>query len=154
MITQTYVVFKVSNQKYCVDILKIKEITMNKDTLIMPNTPDFVEGVTNLRGEVISVINLAKRLGIMYSVKRDEQKIIIINMNDIYIGFLVDEVIGIHHTSEEEYSKTPNLVSNDSEFVQGIIKSSQDMIISLDLEKVLSQNELFALEQMKKEQVI
>ena len=154
MTNQTCIVFKISSQKYCVDILKIKEISTNQNTIILPNTPSFIEGVINLRGDVLCIINLAKKLGMSSLVDKKEQKIVVINIEELFLGFLVDDVLGIIHITEDDFNKTPEMVSNDSDFVEGIIKSDEDMIILLDLKKVLTQTEINTLEQLNKEQVI
>lgn len=154
MDNKTLVVFKVNEQKYCVDILKVKEICMYQDTIFLPNTPSFVEGIINLRGDVLCIINLAEKLGLKSKNQLSEQKIIVVNINNLLIGFLVDEVTGILHSNGEDFSEKPNVVSYDSDFINGIIKTKGSMIIYIDLEKVLNSNEILALENIDTKQAL
>ena len=66
---QTLVVFKIGHQQYCVNILKVKEIYKTQETVVLPNKPSFVEGVINLRGDVLCIINLAKKLNRFYTCR-------------------------------------------------------------------------------------
>ncbi|EHL16533.1 MAG: chemotaxis protein CheW [Peptoanaerobacter stomatis] len=150
----TYVVFKINGQKYCVNILTIKEICSNKETTFLPNTPSFIEGIINLRGEVLSIINLSKKLGIVSSTPFQEQKILVVIIDELLLGFLVDEVIGIIHTPSENIDNKPKMLENEENFISGIIKSGDEMIISIDLEHILNKEELSSVEQLNKEQAI
>lgn len=150
----TYVVFKINGQKYCVNILTIKEICSNKETTFLPNTPSFIEGIINLRGEVLSIINLSKKLGIVSSTSFQEQKILVVIIDELLLGFLVDEVIGIIHTPSENIDNKPKMLENEENFISGIIKSGDEMIISIDLEHILNKEELSSVEQLNKEQAI
>ncbi len=150
----TYVVFKINGQKYCVNILTIKEICSNKETTFLPNTPSFIEGIINLRGEVLNIINLSKKLGIVSSTPFQEQKILVVIIDELLLGFLVDEVIGIIHTPSENIDNKPKMLENEENFISGIIKSGDEMIISIDLEHILNKEELSSVEQINKEQAI
>jgi len=150
----TYVVFKINGQKYCINILTIKEICSNKETTFLPNTPSFIEGIINLRGEVLSIINLSKKLGIVSSTPFQEQKILVVIIDELLLGFLVDEVIGIIHTPSENIDNKPKMLENEENFISGIIKSGDEMIISIDLEHILNKEELSSVEQLNKEQAI
>ena len=150
----TYVVFKINGQKYCVNILTIKEICSNKETTFLPNTPSFIEGIINLRGEVLSIINLSKKLGIVSSTPFQEQKILVVIIDELLLGFLVDEVIGIIHTPSEDVNDKPKMLENEVNFINSIIKSEDEMIISIDLKHILNKEELSSVEQLNKEQAI
>jgi len=150
----TYVVFKINGQKYCINILTIKEICSNKETTFLPNTPSFIEGIINLRGEVLSIINLSKKLGIVSSTPFQEQKILVVIIDELLLGFLVDEVIGIIHTPSENIDNKPKMLENEENFISGIIKSGDEMIISIDLEHILNKEELSSVEQLNEEQAI
>ena len=150
----TYVVFKINGQKYCINILTIKEICSNKETTFLPNTPSFIEGIINLRGEVLSIINLSKKLGIVSSTPFQEQKILVVIIDELLLGFLVDEVIGIIHTPSEDVNDKPKMLENEVNFINSIIKSEDEMIISIDLKHILNKEELSSVEQLNKEQAI
>ena len=150
----TYVVFKINEQKYCVNILTIKEICSNKEATFLPNTPSFIEGIINLRGEVLTIINLSKKLGILSTIPFQEQKILVVLIDELLIGFLVDEVIGIIHTPSEDVNDKPKMLENEVNFINSIIKSEDEMIISIDLKHILNKEELSSVEQLNKEQAI
>lgn len=148
---QTLVVFKIGHQQYCVNILKVKEIYKTQETVVLPNKPSFVEGVINLRGDVLCIINLAKKLNTMSLVDMKNQKVIIVEIDSIPVGFLVDEVVGIKHIDDATIDSTPKVVANEGDFVDSIVKTEDSMIISIDLERVLNINELKALDNFNKE---
>lgn len=153
MSEKTCVVFLIATQKYCVDILKVNEICMNKESIVLPNVPNFVEGVINLRGSVLCIMNLAKKLNTKSFVDKKSQKIIVTKIKGMSVGFLVDEVDGILHTNDDYIEDAPKIISEESDFVQGIIKNGDDMVIELDFDRVLSQKEISEIEEISDKQV-
>ena len=120
---RTLVVFKVAGQSYCTDILKIKEVCMKQDIVAVPNAPSFVDGISNLRGEVICIVNLADKLGVKSNSDSKNQKNIIVSINDFAIGFLVDDISGIIHVCSDDIEVTPNILSKSNVFAQRDRKS-------------------------------
>ncbi|EJP21797.1 CheW-like protein [Peptostreptococcaceae bacterium AS15] len=148
---RTLVVFKVAGQSYCTDILKIKEVCMKQDIVAMPNSPSFVEGISNLRGEVICIVNMADKLGVVSKSNNKNQKIIIISINNFSIGFSVDDISGIIHVSSEDIELTPDILSKSNVFSDGVVKTQDKIMILLDFNRILNDEEIEELENLNKD---
>lgn len=148
---RTLVVFKVAGQSYCTDILKIKEVCIKQDIVAMPNSPSFVEGISNLRGEVICIVSVADKLGVVSSSDIKNQKIIIISINNFSIGFSVDDISGIIHVSNEDIELTPNIISKSNVFSDGVVKTQDNIMILLDFNRILNDEEIEEIENLNKD---
>lgn len=148
---RTLVVFKVAGQSYCTDILKIKEVCMKQDIVAMPNSPSFVEGISNLRGEVICIVNMADKLGVVSKSDNKNQKIIIISINNFSIGFSVDDISGIIHVSNEDIELTPDILSKTNVFSDGVVKTQDKIMILLDFNRILNEKEIEEIENLNKD---
>ena len=116
--------------------------------LKVPNTPPFIEGLLNLRGQVLTIFNLRKRLGMEDQAFDENSKIIIVWYNDIQIGFTVDKVSEIIKVEEANVEATPPSITGiDKRFLSGVIKSGEHLLLTLDLTKVLSTDEEADLKQ-------
>lgn len=134
--------FKVGEEEFGVDILKVQEI--NKMTLItrVPNAPDFVEGVINLRGRVIPIVDLRKRLGLPEKKHDKNTRIIVVEIARMTIGFIVDAVSEVLRISRDITEKPPELVAGiDADYITAVAKLEDRLLILLDLDKVLSKDE-------------
>ncbi|NYE56871.1 chemotaxis protein CheW [Carboxydothermus ferrireducens] len=143
------VIFTLNQQQYGVDIAQVYEIIRMTDITKIPNTPYFVEGVINLRGKIIPVIDLRKRLG-MPEVERDKAtRIIVVDVDGITVGMIVDSVMEVFRLNDVEIESTPSMINDiDSSFIQGIAIKDERMIILLDLNRVLKGEEKEALANM------
>lgn len=134
--------FKVGEAEFGVDILRVQEINKMMELTVVPNTPSFVEGVVNLRGRIIPVINLRSRLGLETKAYDTETRIIVVDLHDKTIGFIVDEVKEVLRIPKSITEPPPEIVSGvDSEYITAIGKLEDRLLILLDLTKVLSNNE-------------
>lgn len=136
--------FKLSNEEYVVDIMKVKEIIKSSEITKIPEAKSFVEGVINLRGNIIPVINLKVRLGLMYQEDENiEQKIIVIEQDGKWIGMIVDMVTEVIRLDSTKIDPTPELVTSiDKKNIRGIGKFSEDrLLIILDIEKIIEETE-------------
>ncbi len=134
--------FKVGEEEFGVDILKVQEI--NKMTLItrVPNAPDFVEGVINLRGRVIPIVDLRKRLGMPEKQHDKNTRIIVVEIVSKTIGFVVDAVSEVLRISRDITEKPPELVAGiDADYITAVAKLEDRLLILLDLDKVLTKEE-------------
>lgn len=148
-----YVVFTVNNQEFGVDITQAKEIINKKELTSIPNAPDFVEGVTNLRGEIVPIINLNKRLKIDRAKKDDvENKTIIVEFQNTLVGMDVEDVEGIITMNSANISKTPEITQGiNQEYISGVgkLEDNDKLLILLNLNKVLSKDEVKQLEEIE-----
>lgn len=134
--------FAVADLTFGIEITQIHQILKPQEIFKVPNTPPFIEGLLNLRGRVLTVFNLRKRFGMEARANDGNTKIIIVNMNDVLIGFIVDSVTEIVRLNEEEFEDTPpSLHGIDRKYLSGVGKMGDKLIMILDLTKVLSSEE-------------
>lgn len=139
MAERQYVVFKLDNEEYGIDIMNVREIGVYQESIKVPNTPDFVEGIINNRGSVIPIVNLKKRFKLGGYGISNNTRIIIINLNDKQIGFIVDEASETLRLDEDSVDPAPSMIAGiDGKYIIGVGKLEERLIILIDLEKVLS----------------
>lgn len=141
------VTFLIANEEYAVDILFVQEINRMIQITKVPNSPDFVEGVINLRGRVIPVIDLRTRLGMQKIAHDNNTRIIVIEVLGNTLGFIVDSVREVLRIPSNITEPPPQLTSGiDSEYIKSVGKLEDRLIILVDLEKIFAQ----PTEKMKK----
>lgn len=134
--------FKIGDAEFGVDILKVQEINKMMDLTTVPNTPPFVEGVVNLRGRIIPVLNLRSRLGLEVKEYDSETRIIVVELIDKTIGFIVDQVEEVLRIPKNITEAPPEIVAGvGSEYITAIGKLDDRLLILLDLTKILSSTE-------------
>jgi purine-binding chemotaxis protein CheW len=136
------VVFDLANEQYGVHISAVESIIKMQPITAVPHTPNFVEGVTNLRGTVLPVIDLRKRFGLATEDATKDTRIVVVEMSGETVGMVVDEVLEVLRVSEEVIElPSPIITTVDSAFIKGIAKVDERLIILLDLGQVLSKEE-------------
>ncbi len=146
-----YLTFTLDNEEYGIGILKIKEIIGMMSITTIPQTPDFVKGVINLRGKVIPVIDLRLRFG-MDSIDYTERTCIIVVEIDgptgtVMIGTVVDAVSEVLNIKGEDIEDTPTFGTKlNTDYILGMAKMEGGVKILLDIDQVLSNEELNLLE--------
>ena len=139
---QQIVVFELANEHYGVDIASVESIVKLQSITSVPQAPGFVEGVTNLRGTVLPVIDLRKRFGLQARDTSKDNRIVVVSLNKTKVGMIVDSVSEVLRIPEETIEPAPPMVTSiNSSFITGIAKVEQKLIILLDLAKILSQKE-------------
>lgn len=134
--------FKIGKEEFAVDILKVQEIIKIISITKVPNSPHFVEGVINLRGRVIPIIDLRIRLGLEKVQHSNDTRIIVVELEGNIVGFIVDAVYEVLRISKSITEAPPELVTGvNSEFITAVGKLEDRILILLDLEKVLNQSE-------------
>jgi purine-binding chemotaxis protein CheW len=140
------VVFELGKEFFGVNIAVVESIIKMQEITRLPHTLDFVEGVTNLRGTVLPVIDLRKRLNTILKENTKETRIIVISMEATKIGMIVDAVSEVLTLQDGTVEPAPAMVSTvDTTFIKGIAKVDDRLIILLDLAEVLSTKEKAAL---------
>ncbi|WXR62105.1 chemotaxis protein CheW [Peptostreptococcaceae bacterium AGR-M142] len=143
MAEEKYVIFRLDEEEYGVNIMKVREVSEVKKRVNVPNTPDFIDGIINLRGEVTPIVSLKKRFNLTADKFDESARIIISNVEDKVIGFLVDEASQVISIDSEDIEETPEVIMGiDRQYIQGIGKTKDKMIIILDLDKVLTREEV------------
>jgi purine-binding chemotaxis protein CheW len=140
------VVFELANENYGVDISAVESIIKMQAITVVPHAPEFVEGVTNLRGKVLPVIDLRKRFGLAAVDFSKDSRIVVVSMEGKEVGMVVDGVSEVLTISDESVEPVPTMVATvDSSFLVGIAKIDERLVILLDLQRVLSVQEQYAL---------
>jgi purine-binding chemotaxis protein CheW len=133
--------FRVAEEKYAVDIMDIKEIIKPREVTEVPRMPPFVSGVLSLRGTIIPVFNMHRRLGHDDGERSAKERIIVVHMGEEFCGVVVDEVIQVAKLHATAIEPPPAVLEGiDRDFVGGIGSFDGQMLILLNLEKILDMN--------------
>jgi purine-binding chemotaxis protein CheW len=131
-------VFRLANDFFGVDIASVESMVKMQDITRLPQMPDFLEGIINLRGKILPVVDLRKRLNLPAMEKTLESRIVITSFSATTIGLIVDNVEEVIDIDDNLIEPPPSITSSvNTEFIRGIAKTGQMLIILLDLEKVL-----------------
>ena len=140
------VTFTLGQEEYAVDILKVQEINRMKEITRVPNSPSYVEGVINLRGKVIPVVDLRKKFDLVEKENDEQSRIMIMDIQGITMGLVVDSVSEVLRIPSSTVEPTPPMASNISaEFIKGIAKLEDRLIILLDMDRLLGKSEETAM---------
>lgn len=143
------VTFSIGEEEFGVDILKVQEIIRTMEITKVPRAPEFVEGVINLRGKVIPIVDLRKRFGLEARDHDKHTRIIVIEINQMIVGFVVDSVSEVLRIPSNTVEPPPPVVSGlESEYISGVGKLQDRLLILLDLNRLLSGEEKIALSQV------
>ena len=143
------VTFSIGDEEFGVDILKVQEIIRTMEITKVPRAPEFVEGVINLRGKVIPIIDLRLRFGLQSKKHDKHTRIIVIEITNMIVGFVVDSVSEVLRITAGTVEPPPPVVAGlESEYIQGVGKLEDRLLILLDLDKLLSSEEKLALTQV------
>jgi purine-binding chemotaxis protein CheW len=143
------VTFSIGEEEFGVDILKVQEIIRTMEITKVPRAQAFVEGVINLRGKVIPIIDLRRRFGLSSKTHDKHTRIIVIEISNMIVGFVVDSVSEVLRIPSGTVEPPPPVVAGvDSEYINGVGKLQDRLLILLDLDKLLSSEDIEALTQM------
>jgi purine-binding chemotaxis protein CheW len=141
------VVFELADEHYGLDIATVEGIIKLQPITKMPHTPPFVEGVTNLRGTIVPVIDLRKRFDLPHQDETAESRIVVVYMDKSKVGMTVDGVSQVLRINSEAIEPPPPMATTvHSAFIKGIAKLDNQLVILLDLNKVLSHEEFSSLQ--------
>lgn len=147
--SRQFVIFNLNQENFGVEITEVKEIIKPVQIYKVPNTPEYIEGLINLRGKVHTVFNLRKKFSLPAREFDDNTKIIVVNVNSIMVGFIVDEVNEIIRVEDEDIEAAPqDITALNRRYISGIAKISEKIVILLDLARVLSAEEAVAAEKV------
>ena len=139
-----YLTFDLGGEEYAIDILKVQEIRGFEKTTSIPNTPDYLLGVINLRGSVVPVVDLRVRFNLTHTVNDASAVIILVKVNtdggERTLGMVVDGVSDVHAINPDDVTGTPDLASNAvKNFITGLATVGEKMIILLDIDSLVSE---------------
>ena len=151
MAEKQYVIFKLDNGEFGIEIMNVREIVPYEESISIPDTPDFVEGVINHRGNVIPIVNLKNKFGLKKLEITKDTRIIVITLDDREVGFIVDEASQTVRLNNEEIDPAPAIIGGvDRRYITGVGKLDEKrLLILIDLEKILSENEIEEIQNLE-----
>lgn len=148
------VIFRLGDEEFGVDILQVREIEkLDQQITRVPKSPVFVEGVINLRGEIVPIVDLRKRFGLVVRQTSNEARVVIVDISDGPVGMIVDAVVEVIRLNVSAIEAAPPITRGvDAYFLSGVAKIDDRLIILLNLERALSPEEMKELESFKMEE--
>ena len=146
---QQLVTFELFGEIFALPILDVREIIRPTAITPVPQAPSFVEGVINLRGQIIPVVDLRKRFGLAAETTTDDTRIIVVELgSSIVIGMIVDAVREVERIPTDTITPPPALVAGSvgAEYIKGISNHEDKMIVHIDMRKVFNTDEMVMLQ--------
>lgn len=142
-----WVTFMLEGEKYGIDVMHVKEVLRNIDIAPVPGAPDFVLGIINLRGNVVTVIDTRSRFGLMTKEVDDNTRVIVIETDEQTVGILVDAIAEVADIPVSGIEVTPNVGNSEtSRYIQGVYSAKESLIILVDITKMLTEEEWAEME--------
>ncbi len=140
-ITQ-WVTYMLDGEKYGIDVMLVKEVLRNIEIAPVPGAPNYVLGIINLRGNVVTVIDTRTRFGLAAKEVDENSRVIVIEAEDQSVGILVDAIAEVADIPESEIEVTPNIGNDDSsKYIMGVYSTKGNLIILVEIAKLLTQEE-------------
>lgn len=133
--------FRLGNEEYAVDIMRVQEIVLMGRITRMPNVPEYLRGLINLRGHVIPIVDLCVRFGLHQTEQTEDSRVIILNVNQKTLGIIVDsvdEVLRIH--ADQVDSSSLGVAGTGHEYVKGLVKFEKKLLLLLNVEHLLDED--------------
>ena len=141
---EKYLEFSLGSENYAIPLLRVKEVIPVPQTTVVPNSPNYFKGIMNLRGLIISIIDLRSKLGIT-SKKNEhvEEAVIIVDVDGFNIGLIVDSINHVLSFSMDKVAEIPEVKSQiNAHYIMGVYRSENKLTVLLDLKGILSFAEL------------
>lgn len=138
-----WVTFQLGNETYGVNVMQVQEVLRVTEIAPVPGAPDYVLGIINLRGNVVTVLDTRKRFGMETRDADDASRILIIESAEQVVGILVDSVSEVVYLRASEIEAAPNVGNEESSrFIQGVCNREEELLILVELNKLLTEDEL------------
>ena len=146
------VIFQLGGEEFAVDIMQVQEIIRMPESTRIPQAPDYVKGVINLRGKIIVVINLDVKFNIEAKEIDENSRVIVVEVEDNVLGMVVDSVSEVIRLPHSNVENAPDIITSKikAEYIQGVGKLDDRLLILLDLKRVLQESEMEHIEKIKK----
>ena len=149
--SQQYLTFMLAGEEYGVDILRVQEIKGWDTVTLIPNTPEYIRGVINLRGTIVPIIDMRTRFNLEQLEYGPTTVVIVLKVNNAdksrTMGIVVDGVSDVYNMPEEDIKPSPDFgTAVDTDFVKGLATVNDKMVIVLDIDHMLNTNELTAVD--------
>ena len=137
-----FVICRIGQEEFAIDVLSVQEINRLVEVTRVPKTPRYVEGVINLRGRIIPVLDLRRRFGLTTSTQTLQSRIVVVSVQAKLVGFIVDSVVEVLRVPKSAIELPPNIGSSPgAEFTQGVGRIDDRLLIVLDLNRLLVKSE-------------
>ncbi len=137
-----WVTYRLGEETYGINVMQVQEVLRYTEIAPVPGAPDYVLGIINLRGNVVTVIDTRARFGLMPADTTDNTRIVIIESDEQVVGILVDSVAEVVYLKSSEIDSAPNVGTEESaKFIQGVSNRDGELLILVDLNKLLSDDE-------------
>ena len=130
--------FRLGDEIYGVNVMQIREVLRHSEITPVPGAPDYVLGIINLRGNVVTVIDTRKRFGLAPGNIDEQARIVIVEVDTQVVGMLVDSVADVTYLRQSEIETTPNIGNEEtSKFIQGVCNKDDELLILIELERMI-----------------
>ena len=137
-----WVTYRLGDETYGINVMQVQEVLRYTEIAPVPGAPDYVLGIINLRGNVVTVIDTRARFCLMPADTTDNTRIVIIESDEQVVGILVDSVAEVVYLKSSEIDSAPNVGTEESaKFIQGVSNRDGELLILVDLNKLLSDDE-------------
>ncbi|MGI6409561.1 MAG: chemotaxis protein CheW [Gammaproteobacteria bacterium] len=137
-----WVTFRLEDETYGINVMQVQEVLRYSEIAPVPGAPTYVLGIINLRGNVVTVIDTRQRFGLPSAEITDNTRIVIIEADKQVVGILVDSVAEVVYLRESEIETTPNVGNEEAaRFIQGVCNKNDELLILVDLEKMMTAQE-------------
>ncbi|KPD24704.1 MULTISPECIES: chemotaxis protein CheW [Idiomarina] len=137
-----WVTFQLDDETYGINVMQVQEVLRYSEIAPVPGAPNYVLGIINLRGNVVTVIDTRLRFGLQTTEVTDNTRIVIIESEKQVIGILVDSVAEVVYLKTSEIDSAPNVGTDESaRFIQGVSNRDDELLILVDLDKMLTDDE-------------
>ena len=144
-----WVTFRLENESYGINVMQVQEVLRYTEIAPVPGAPPYVLGIINLRGNVVTVIDTRSRFALANAETTDQTRIVIIEAENQVVGILVDAVAEVVYLRQSEIETTPNVGNEESaKFIQGVCHKNDELLILVELEKLLSSVEWKEMDDM------
>ncbi len=137
-----WVTFRLEDETYGINVMQVQEVLRYSEIAPVPGAPSYVLGIINLRGNVVTVIDTRQRFGLPSAEVTDNTRIVIIEADKQVVGILVDSVAEVVYLRQSEIETTPNVGNEEAaKFIQGVCNKNDELLILVDLEKMMTAQE-------------
>ncbi|TFH86699.1 chemotaxis protein CheW [Billgrantia azerbaijanica] len=144
-----FLVFSLGDEEYAIDILKVQEIRGYENVTRIANTPDFIKGVTNLRGVIVPIVDLRIKFHLDKVEYAGQTVVIVVNVEDRIVGIVVDGVSDVMTLSPDQIKPAPEFgVTLSSDFLSGLGSLDDRMLVIVDIDKLLTSDEMALVEKV------
>lgn len=137
-----WVTFKLCGEVYGINVMQVQEVLRYTEIAPVPGAPNYVLGIINLRGNVVTIIDTRHRFGLSPAEVTDNTRIVVIESDKHIVGIMVDSVAEVVYLRQSEIETPPNVGKDDSaKFIQGVCNKGEELLILIDLDKLLTDEE-------------